>query len=107
MRIIVHYELGNSQMLDYLRTSVYRKLKKREQLHEFERTILEHIKSLEEAIGNMEIRATWLALLKDLERIGETYGRNTVAGLEEITCWAESRLHKKPYVQVLEEKKKR
>jgi hypothetical protein len=45
-------------------------------------------------------------LLVKLEAIGEKYGWNRTVGLEEITCWAESRLFKKPYITVLKEKKR-
>ncbi|MCF8247899.1 MAG: hypothetical protein K9J37_22240 [Saprospiraceae bacterium] len=49
MKVIVHYELGHVRILDDMRTSVYRKLKRQDQLHEFEQTMLTHIRLLEKA----------------------------------------------------------
>ncbi len=106
MRVIVHYELGHSRILDDLRTSVYRKLKKEEQLHEFERAILDHIRQLEQAMNKKAKNILFQKLITNLNHIGETFGVNNVAGLEEIICWAESRLNNKPYIQVLEARKK-
>lgn len=106
MRVIVHYEMGHTRIIDYLRTSVYRKLKKDEQLHEFERIILQHIRQMEATVGKKEQRALWQTLLQRLNGIGDSYGWNKIAGLEEIACWAESKVLQRPYVELMEEKKK-
>ena len=106
MRVIVHYELGHTRILDDLRTSVYRRLKKKEQLHEFERAILDQIRLLEQKIGAKAIQKQFEELIVKLKAIGETYGASNINGLEEITCWAESRLFKKPYSAVLKARMK-
>jgi tetratricopeptide (TPR) repeat protein len=106
MRVIVHYELGHSRILDSLRTSVYRKLKKDEQLHEFERTILDHIRQLEAIVGKKALQAHWEALFQKLNDLGDRFGWNKIAGLEEITCWAESKVLQRSYVDLMEAKKK-
>ena len=107
MRVIVHYELGHTGILDNLRTSVYRNLKKQEQLHEFERAILDHIRQLEQVLDKGAKKKCWEMLLKKLNKTGETYGWNKIVGIEEIASWAESRLRNKDYISVLEEKKNR
>lgn len=105
MRVIVHYELGHNRIIDDLRMSVYRKLKKQEQLHEFERAILDHIRQLEQVINKKEKLALFEKLLDNLNSIGDRLGKNNVAGLDEIMCWAESRIKNVPYVKVLEARK--
>ncbi|MBK8563153.1 MAG: hypothetical protein IPN76_07325 [Saprospiraceae bacterium] len=107
MRVIVHYELGHTRIIDSLRTSVYRKLKKDEQLHEFERTILEHIRKLEAFISKKEQKVLWQDLYQRLNGLGEKYGWNKIAGLEEIATWAESKVLNRPYVKLMEERKQR
>jgi tetratricopeptide (TPR) repeat protein len=106
MRVIVHYELGHNRILDDLRTSVYRKLKKEVQLHEFERAILEHIRQLELAPDKKSKQVLFEELIVKLNAIGDKFGMNNVLGLEEIICWAESRLQNKPYIKVIEARKK-
>lgn len=107
MRVIVHYELGHTRIIDSLRSSVYRKLKKDEQLHEFERTILDHIRKLEAVISKKELKALWQNLYQQLNGIGDKYGWNKIAGLEEIAVWAESKVLNRPYVKLMEERKQR
>lgn len=104
MRVIVHYELGHSRILDDLRTSVYRKLKKQEQLHLFERTILEHIRLLEQVASKTEKKALFEDLIAKLTRLREEGGLNNVFGFEEILCWAISRRDNIPYTKVLQDK---
>jgi len=106
IRVIVHYELGHTRILEDLRTSVYRKLKKENQLHEFERTILEHIRHLENTPDKKDKKVLFESLLEKLNAIGETYGMQKIAGLEDIVCWAESRVYNKSYLEVLEQRKK-
>ncbi|MBK9016125.1 MAG: hypothetical protein IPM82_19820 [Saprospiraceae bacterium] len=106
IRVIVHYELGHTRILEDLRTSVYRKLKKEDQLHEFERTILEHIRQLENTPDKKDKKVLFESLLEKLNAIGETYGMQKIAGLEDIVCWAESRVYNKSYLEVLEQRKK-
>ncbi|MCC6726318.1 MAG: hypothetical protein IT258_17555 [Saprospiraceae bacterium] len=105
MQVIVHSELGHTRILDSLRTSVYRKLKKDEQLHEFERTILNHVRQMEAVTSKKEQRQLWGALVENLTGLDEKYGRGKIFGLDEITGWAESRYLGKPYMQVLKDKK--
>jgi hypothetical protein len=107
MRIIVHYELGHTRIIDSLRTSVYRKLKKEEQLHEFERTILDHIRMLEAAVTKSEVKRLWKELFQRLNGLGEKYGWNKIPGLEEIAIWAESKVLNRSYLKLMEEKKQR
>ncbi len=46
LQFIIHYELDNEEILENLYRSVYRSLKKEEQLHEFEEMVLSYIKQL-------------------------------------------------------------
>lgn len=92
MNVIVHYEMNHSRILEDLRKSVYRKLKKMEQLHEFEKAILDHIRLLEQAPDKKAKTGLFKELLVKLNGVGEKYGFNKVVGLEEIMGWAESRM---------------
>ncbi len=75
-------------------------------MHEFERTILEHIRQLENTPAKKDKKVLFESLLDKLNAIGETYGMQKIAGLEDIVCWAESRVYNKSYLEVLEQRKK-
>lgn len=106
-RIIIHYELGRTGMLDSLRTAVYKKLKKQAQLHQFERTVLSHVRLLEQNLTGEQAKPLWEKLVHDLNALGKKYGWNQVYGLDEIYCWAESRLENKPIRQIFRERLKK
>jgi tetratricopeptide (TPR) repeat protein len=105
LNVIVHYELNHNRILDDLRNSVYRKLKKMDQLHEFEKAILDHIRLLEHATDKKSKAKLFKDLLVKLNDVGEKYGFNQVAGLEEVICWAESRFHGISYLEALKRRK--
>ncbi|MGB1241946.1 MAG: tetratricopeptide repeat protein, partial [Chitinophagales bacterium] len=46
LQFIIHYELDNEEILENLYRSVYRSIKKEEQLHEFEEMVLNYIRQL-------------------------------------------------------------
>ncbi len=106
MQLVVHHELGHARFLENMHNTVYRRLKKEQQLHEFERTILNSIKQLEQAKNNKLLKMqTYTELHEKLKAIGEKYGYNNITGLEEITCWAESKLVNRRFSDVLRENK--
>lgn len=106
MQLVVHHELGHTHFLENMQNTVYRRLKKEQQLHEFERTILNSIKQLQQTKSNKLLKMqTYTELHEKLEAIGEKYGYNNIAGLEEITCWAKSKLVNRRFLDVLRENK--
>lgn len=70
----------------------------------FERTILEHIRLLEQVASKTEKKALFEDLIVKLTRLREEGGLNNVFGLEEILCWAISRRDNIPYTKVLQDK---
>ncbi|MBI5916569.1 MAG: hypothetical protein HY842_14425 [Bacteroidetes bacterium] len=106
-RIIIYYELGHTSALNSLRISVHRKLKKQEHLHDFERIVLNHVRLLEQNMPRKLSKPLWEKLVGDLTALGEKYGWNQVYGLDEIHCWAESRLKNRPIRQIFRERLKK
>lgn len=106
MQLVVHHDLGHARFLENMHNTVYRRLKKEKQLHEFERTILNSIRQLEQAKNNKLLKMqAYTELHEKLEAIGEKYGYNNITGLEEITCWAKSKLVNRRFLDVLRENK--
>ncbi len=57
-------------------------------------------------VSKKEQRALWQELHLRLNGLGDKYGWNKIAGLEEISIWAESKVLQKPYVKLMEERKR-
>lgn len=100
MRLILYHEQKRSH-LESQRLSIYRRLKQEDQLHAFELAVLNHIRLLEQNLDKKQEISYWEAFLERLNEIKENDSRTT--GLNEIMLWAESKLQKRPLLEIYQE----
>jgi hypothetical protein len=90
MQAVVHYQLGNLDLLDYLLRSVRRYLQNREALHAYEETLIKHLKRL---AGNPHEQKDILQTLQQQLQVLRTDPDNAHApGLQEVQHWVEATL---------------
>ena len=71
--LVIHYELGNLDLLDYLIKSTYRYLLKNDRLFLFEKLIFSFLRKLPDAVEQKELMEKFTRLKKQLMKIkGET-----------------------------------
>lgn len=103
--LILHYELGNIVLLDYIVRSTYRYLKQRARLYRFEKLLLQFIK-------NKAPKITDRASLKSaLKKIKEEFIAITVEEKErkvleyfDFIAWLDSKLQDRPFADIIREK---
>ncbi len=100
LNLIVHYEMGNTLLLESLLRSTYRYLKRVDQLRPIERKILNFIKNSMKVYSQKEMTAYYIDLQKDLEGLSET-GK---VGPFDLAAWLESKIKRKPFAQIVQEK---
>lgn len=105
MQLVVHYELKNFDYLENLYLSTYRGLKRIDQLHEFERIVLNHIRSVHFELNKKSLKALWQKFYAELQAIENQKDSQVVTGLSSVVAWVEARLSKKPIVEILKAKK--
>lgn len=69
LEIIVHYELGNEELVSFLVRNHYRYLLSKGQLHQSEKLFLEFIRKQQGESGNMDIRPHFENLISELEQL--------------------------------------
>lgn len=91
-QLIIHNELGNYDLLDYLFRSTYRYLKKREKLYEYERLIIGYIRSSSRFTSPQEFKDAFQELKTNLEDMARKPGVRRPVGLQELIFWLESKI---------------
>ena len=101
LQIILHYELGNVELLDSLMRSTRRHLKDSDRLYEIETLLLQLVKKLLRSPGKKERTSHLQAAQKKLKEIT---GKSdyTVTGTEEIQLWMDSRIKLKSITACME-----
>jgi hypothetical protein len=103
LNLIIHYELGNTMLLDSLLRSTYRYLNKSNRLSEFERKMMNFIREVGKPHSKRETQQILETLKQDFEELSKqpSYG---VFELFDIISWLESKINNKPYAEVVRER---
>lgn len=105
-QLIIHYELGNQDLIEYLTRSTYRYLRTREKIHDFEAEIMDFIRQSARLKTPSEFRKAFATLLERLENIHKNLKGRSPLGLQETIFWLESRVGRISLRQLFNEKLK-
>ena len=105
LNLITHFELGNSDMLEYTVKSTYRFLYKRDGLYKFETAILHFIKNkLPKILNQKELIQAFIGLKNELKEIVHDPLEQKALESFDFIAWLESKIIKRSYGEVLREK---
>jgi len=106
LNLLVHYELGNYDLIDYIMKSTLRYLSNKNKLNKFELITLNYIRKLINADiddDKMYIYSEWK---KELNAISDDILEIKAFEYFDFLSWLESKQGKKSFAQVVKEKKK-
>jgi hypothetical protein len=95
VQLILHFELGNHDLMEPLARSSARAMKSRDALHPFEKTLLHFLKNIAETAEKDRL-PRWKELLTELKGMQQADKESRPQGLEEVTLWAESKVNGMP-----------
>ena len=95
--LILHFELGNTKMIDRMQNSTYRKLLRLNWLNDFERIVLRGISGLTNAINNKEKIEIFESMEDEINKLEN----KRFPGLEETSIWLESKIEGSSFIDVL------
>ena len=103
--LIVHFELGNQELLRYMVKWTYRFLIKRNRLYKFETIILEFIRKKIQHLNTRKERVdAFIDLKKELEKLlPDRFQRRPLDDFE-FTDWLESKIQNKPFAEIVQKK---
>jgi hypothetical protein len=100
LNIIVHYELKNYELLEYLIKSAYRKLRKQKTLNEFERELIRFFKKAADAVSAKQLTGFFK---EEKERITKLKDKK-YAEYFDFESWFESKIRRRKFADIVKEK---
>lgn len=94
MNLIIHFEMGNLQLLDSLALNTYRMLYKRKLLYGTERIIFKYLRRYLRAISASELMESFRDLQRELKEIGNDQFENVLLDNFDLSVWIESKIGK-------------
>ena len=101
LNLIIHFEMGNTLLLESLVRSTQRFLKKEEHMLDYERAVLQFIKTTIRAAGKWEEKQAFQLLQKQLESLYEKPSERPMLDLFDIRAWVESKVRGIPFGDVV------
>lgn len=98
--LIIHYELGNFDLLDYTTKSTSRYIKKKNRNYRFESLILKYIRRMIKAKSEKELQKNYKKFHKELKDVLKDFYEQ--AGMEyfDFLTWVESKIEDIPYPEI-------
>jgi hypothetical protein len=92
MNLVIHYELGNYDLLEYIIKSTFRYLNKKEKDYEVENTILRHIRKLARTGDPSESKVQFQQMYNELQVVFERPEERVVLDYFDFNAWLQGHI---------------
>lgn len=106
LNLMVHYELGNFELLESLIRSTYRFLKKRDELDDMERKTISLIKKLVEAPSKKMLKEDFNRFKEQFEGLSQQAGTPRLYA-NAVVAWFESKIEGRGFSEILQKEFRR
>lgn len=103
--LIVHFELGNEDLLPYLLRSTYRYLLKQQRIYKYENFMLQFIRKLPKTPSTHKTKESFIELRSNLKELEQDPFEKHALGNFDIISWLESKIEKRSFSEIVKEKK--
>ena len=104
LNLISHFELGNMELIEYYVRSTYRFLLKKEDLHQYQKYILNFLKRLNNSITNDELISRFNNLRNNLLPLADDPYEKRPFIYFDIISWLESKIENRYVRDIIKEK---
>jgi len=101
LNLIIHYEMGNTVLLESLIKNTYRYLKRKNQVYEFEKTLLQFFQQIVKEIDKKSLAIAHQELKTAIEEFREQPSEKILLEYFDFTSWIESKINKIPFATVV------
>lgn len=101
LNLVIHYEMGNTLLLESLVRSTQRFLKKKDHMYAYEKAMLHFIKSGIRAAGKREEKQALQLLQEQLEGLYALPSERPMLELFDIRAWVEGKILQIPFAEVV------
>jgi hypothetical protein len=106
INLICHYELKNFDVINYYIRSTYRYLLKKDDLHQFQKSILNFLRTLTRIPNKEELKLKFSTLKDQLLPLENSRYEKRAFVYFDIISWLESKIQEKPVEYIIEQKAK-
>lgn len=92
MNLIIHFELGNTDLLEYLLKSTTRYLNKRKKDYEAESVILKYLKKLPKLVYEDDLVGHFESMRTDLNKLFKEHRERVVLDYFDFNAWLDSKI---------------
>ena len=105
LEIIVNYELGNEDIVEYLTQSIYRRMKKRTSRSKLEQLFIDFMRNKVPKADSSEKRVKLFKKFKlDIENLPKDFKKGNTLAVFDFTSWIESKIEKKSFAEIVKRK---
>ena len=105
--LIIHFELNNTDLVEYYTRSTYRYLLKRQHLHEFEKVLLNYIKNEFPKVNNRkEFTVVFVSLKEKLNKVFKDPYEARALEYFDYMAWLNSKIEGKSFEEILKAESK-
>ena len=105
LNLILHYELGNSKLLEYNAVSAYRFLYKSKRLYQAENIVLNFIrKKMRYIYTSKDEMEAFIELRKELSELSDHPYEKKAFEYFDYISWLDSRIQKRPFEEIVKDK---
>ena len=105
VNLVVHFELGERDLLEYLCKSTYLFFKKRKRFYKFETAVLQFIRTtLPKIISQADLIFALINLRKELLKISKNPFEQKALDFFDFISWLESKIEKRSFADIIREK---
>lgn len=105
LSLIVHFEMGNIELLEYRIRSTYRLLLRRNKLYNFEKQILGFLKGSQKRSKNSgALMRDFIQLKEEIEAITTSKVEQNALSLFDLISWLESKIENKSFMEIKQKK---
>lgn len=105
--LMVHYEMGNYDLLHYTIKSNFRYLQKKNRLYKFETLLLEFFKKHIAGLSSQkDVIAEFKSLRQNIEKVIKDPLEKNALTYFDILSWIDSKIEKRPFAEIVKEKGK-
>ncbi|MCB9169724.1 MAG: hypothetical protein H6594_05155 [Flavobacteriales bacterium] len=99
--LVVHYELGNFDLLEYIVRSTHRFLSKRHRAHDMENELIDHVKKLGRATSPTVKRELYAGLYERLKVLMQDPNESLALKYFDFLSWARSKVEEIPFSEAV------
>ncbi|MEM9819746.1 MAG: hypothetical protein AAF985_01685 [Bacteroidota bacterium] len=97
LNLIIHYEMENTELLEYLVRSTYRFLKKRNRVFEFEKRVLAFIQQSIKIHEQKTLKKAFQNLREDIERLAGVPSERIMLQYFDFISWIDSKIENQSF----------